>query len=94
MSGQLIYVNRRPCGCRHSTVTADVFFGPKPPRLKITEGWSLQASDAVAAERMPTACDTCAPVRQVGLFDAPPALATIGVGLIGGCVLLLSAVWP
>jgi len=63
-----VWVNLRPCGCRHLAVPTDTPRGLETMKAKITRGWSLQLRAAPDAERLPTGCDTCAPVRQERLL--------------------------
>lgn len=63
-----VWVNLRPCGCRHLAVPASQPGGLETMKAKITQGWSLNLLDASSASRLPTACDTCAPVRQERLL--------------------------
>jgi hypothetical protein len=63
-----IYVNRRPCGCRHLAVAADVPKGLETMQGRLTAGWSLQVLAAEDADRLPAACDVCTPVRQETLL--------------------------
>jgi hypothetical protein len=59
-----VWVNLRPCGCRHLAVAAGVPRGVETMQAKITQGWSLNRLDARYAARLPDGCDTCRPVRQ------------------------------
>jgi hypothetical protein len=63
-----VYVNLRPCGCRHLSVPAAEPKGLETMPAKITGGWSLNLLDGAYAERLPVACDICMPVRQEQLF--------------------------
>lgn len=63
-----VWVSLRPCGCRALAVADDVPRGLETMKARITGGWSLHLVSAEDAERRPTACDVCQPVRQEALW--------------------------
>lgn len=63
-----VWVNLRPCGCLRLAVPAGRPGGLETMKASITRGWSLHRRSGDSASRLPTACDTCAPVRQEQLL--------------------------
>jgi hypothetical protein len=71
VSGPLVYVGRRPCGCRKGAIPSEDDIARVGGFLK--DGGSIHTLTADVAARIPTSCPVCTPIRQAGLFDAPEA---------------------